>query len=978
MRILIFVLALLLTPIRSLAAQEIALDVNVLDISTERGSHNSVIATAQDSQGYIWLASIRGIYVYDGREVRRVLEDVLQDTKIRDMHMDKDDTLWVGTNSGVLAYSLHSGTPRWYETNDTPAGRSTKSVNVLYADQKGSLWAGTVNGGLHRYEPSFDRFDMVDIVPPNPDAQWSVFDITESPKRDMWLATKQGVLRLTGSKGPGTKIPLSTGEEYTAKALAFDGDDNLWVGIAGKGLWTLPAQASKNELVAVTDLPADHILDLFTDSRGDVWISTTQGLFRYACREGSIFQHPFRIPESGGKPPVFITSIMETKTETLWIGTFNHGALHRPAYPGAKLLQLRIKGQETPLQDANIISTVSQADSRIYVAPQDGKLYRTKPLDANQLALSTSIELELFLDTPRVRSLTWTPDNTLVCGMQNAVLSVSQDLETQRIQPVTQSPDPSLLNNFVRHATTTGDGRIWFTNLTQAYSWKPGEAAARKEMDLTSNPGGGCISRSGQDIWLGYGTTVTKINTASGQKSSFPLPESALVEGENNIKSLLVINAQELILGTTRQLYRFNLGANTLTPLYTRNGEPISAVLSLWPDNSGNIWMHTASKILVLSPGANHVSEMAIGAGHPASSITSAPATLGRMIVYGHSDGLLLIEPQKLLSRPPTRPKISDVRIFGNSVPATPLGRMPASLDLDHLQNYLTFSFSIPETSALTAPRYVYKLDGLDASWNDVGTQLSVSYAHLQPGHYVFRLRDGADGAVTESMSIVIQPPWWLTPWAKAGYAVALLFTFLISSHLFARLQTTRIRKDMLENLVMQDPLTGVPNRRKFQEVLAAEKSRCKRSNHQISVLMIDIDYFKGFNDRFGHQAGDMALKSVAQTLSATLRRPEDFVGRYGGEEFVVVLPSTNRVGAERVAQKIQQALFMANIPYPGSPLSDRITVSLGISTFSPQTDLHIDSGLFSADQALYQAKRNGRNCFFYKDHCLALTPLRQ
>jgi diguanylate cyclase (GGDEF)-like protein len=141
---------------------------------------------------------------------------------------------------------------------------------------------------------------------------------------------------------------------------------------------------------------------------------------------------------------------------------------------------------------------------------------------------------------------------------------------------------------------------------------------------------------------------------------------------------------------------------------------------------------------------------------------------------------------------------------------------------------------------------------------------------------------------------------------------------------------------------------------------------------------MIDIDYFKGFNDRFGHQAGDDALRSVARALTGTLQRPEDFVGRYGGEEFVVVLPSTNRSGAEQVAQKIQQALFMANIPYPGSPLSDRITVSLGISTFSPQTDLHIDSGLFSADQALYQAKRNGRNCFFYKDHCLALAPVQQ
>jgi diguanylate cyclase (GGDEF)-like protein len=182
----------------------------------------------------------------------------------------------------------------------------------------------------------------------------------------------------------------------------------------------------------------------------------------------------------------------------------------------------------------------------------------------------------------------------------------------------------------------------------------------------------------------------------------------------------------------------------------------------------------------------------------------------------------------------------------------------------------------------------------------------------------------------------------------------------------------------MLENLVMQDPLTEIPNRRKFKEVLAAEKSRCKRSNHQISVLMIDIDFFKGFNDRFGHQAGDKALRIVAQTVSSTLKRPEDFVARFGGEEFVVVLPSTNRAGAERVAQKIQDAVYNAEIPYPGSPLSDRVTLSIGISTFSPQTDLHIDSGLFSADQALYQAKRNGRNCVFYKDHCLALTPVRQ
>ena len=272
-------------------------------------------------------------------------------------------------------------------------------------------------------------------------------------------------------------------------------------------------------------------------------------------------------------------------------------------------------------------------------------------------------------------------------------------------------------------------------------------------------------------------------------------------------------------------------------------------------------------------------------------------------------------------------------------------------------------------------PRFQYLLEGVDSTWNDSGNQASISYAHLEPGRYVLHVKDGPEGEAIASMGISIQAPWWLTPWAKGGYVLVALLGGLIAVRTATRLQTTRIRKEMLENLVMQDPLTEIPNRRKFKEVLAAEKSRCKRSNHQISVLMIDIDFFKGFNDRFGHQEGDKALRIVAQTVSSTLKRPEDFVARFGGEEFVVVLPSTNRIGAERVAQKIQDAVYNAEIPYPGSPLSDRVTLSIGISTFSPQTDLHIDSGLFSADQALYQAKRNGRNCVFYKDHCLALTP---
>jgi ligand-binding sensor domain-containing protein len=128
MRILIFILTLLLIPQQALAIPDIPLDVNKLDISFERHSHNSVIASAQDSQGYIWLASIRGLHVYDGRSIRPVLDEVLQGNNIRDIRIDANDVLWVGTNSGVLAYHLATKTPQ-----GSPPQAPTSSIRIRKA-----------------------------------------------------------------------------------------------------------------------------------------------------------------------------------------------------------------------------------------------------------------------------------------------------------------------------------------------------------------------------------------------------------------------------------------------------------------------------------------------------------------------------------------------------------------------------------------------------------------------------------------------------------------------------------------------------------------------------------------------------------------------------------------------------------------------------------------------------------------------------
>jgi diguanylate cyclase (GGDEF)-like protein len=165
-----------------------------------------------------------------------------------------------------------------------------------------------------------------------------------------------------------------------------------------------------------------------------------------------------------------------------------------------------------------------------------------------------------------------------------------------------------------------------------------------------------------------------------------------------------------------------------------------------------------------------------------------------------------------------------------------------------------------------------------------------------------------------------------------------------------------------LEAMSYLDGLTGIPNRRKFDEVLENEWKRCERNQLTLTLLMIDIDYFKPFNDRYGHLEGDDCLKKVARTLQSLLRRPGDFVARYGGEEFSILLPGTDPAGAENVARKILDSVMALNIPNPDSDVSDCLTVSLGGISTVPTRSLPANWFIKKADHLLYQAKENGRN----------------
>ena len=178
-----------------------------------------------------------------------------------------------------------------------------------------------------------------------------------------------------------------------------------------------------------------------------------------------------------------------------------------------------------------------------------------------------------------------------------------------------------------------------------------------------------------------------------------------------------------------------------------------------------------------------------------------------------------------------------------------------------------------------------------------------------------------------------------------------------VKTHVMLKTQADRMRM-----MALTDPLTGVSNRRAFDERLDHEWKVCRRNARSLAVLIIDVDHFKAFNDHYGHQAGDKTLCQVALVLRESLRRPSDFLGRYGGEEFACLVPEASRSAAHRVGEYLRDRIVLAHLPHQASPTAPFVTVSIGIAAQIPSPRASVDGLVALADRNLYRAKGAGRN----------------
>jgi len=244
------------------------------------------------------------------------------------------------------------------------------------------------------------------------------------------------------------------------------------------------------------------------------------------------------------------------------------------------------------------------------------------------------------------------------------------------------------------------------------------------------------------------------------------------------------------------------------------------------------------------------------------------------------------------------------------------------------------------------------------------GLILTVIFIYFMGGLIFYH---GLAANVTVTFAYVAAGTVLQLPGREFGYHVVSLLAvnLFCASVIYMHEKTSRMRfleAALLREMVARDGLTGIQNRRMFDQHIQLAWNQAVRDSQQVAVLLADIDCFKDYNDRYGHQAGDECLRAVAVSLSQCARRPMDFVARYGGEEFAVVLYEASREYVAEVLTRIQRSIAELNIPHEASRVASRLTLSIGAAFVLPSASRTHDGLIQLADEALYSAKEQGRN----------------
>jgi diguanylate cyclase (GGDEF)-like protein len=913
---------------------------------------SSVEAILQTRDGYLWLGTQEGLVRFDG--VRFAVFDksntkALKANRVTALAEDRTGALWIGTEGGGLTRLHHGAFTTWREKEGLPADR----VRAVVEDAAGVVWVGT-DRGLARMRD--ERVEAAGLPGRYVQSLVSVRDGT------VWVGLRDGSLLPIRGEQPGSTVPLpGTG---AVSALWPDPDNTIWVGRRDALVHVAPGTV--RTFTAREGLPGRSVLDLVRDRDGSLWVATENG--GLARLRGDRFE-VFTTRE--GLSNNMVQKVLEDREGNLWVGT-QDGGLNRLA-DGKFVTWTTREGLAADI----VWPVLGDREGNLWVGTSSGGLSRFRD------GRFTNYTMRDGLSSNSIQALAEDAEGALWVGTRGGGLNRLKDGRWTH-----WSTRDGLPSDSVTTLLPDRDGRLWI-GMRDGLAWME-----RGRIELVGGQGlQGEVAhfmhqdRRG-DVWIatnGHGL----VRYSGGAFSAYTTKEGLSSDIVN------VVHEDEdgtLWVGT------FGGGLNRLRDGWvdtwtTAEGLSDDAIFQILEDGRGNLWMscnkgifRVAKKELdevargerrTLEPVAygeldGMRSQECNGANQPPGFKTAD----GRLF-FPTIDGLVMVDPERMhTNRVPPPVVLEQVR--ANDVPV-PLG---ASLDFPPDRESFEFHYTALALSVPERVRFRYKLENLDRDWVEAGTRRIAYYTRIPPGRYRFVVtaanEDGVWNETGTDVSFRLRPHFWRTGWFFALSVVAVGATGVFGyrlrvrhlhrrEELLVRLVEERTRQleeanRTLERLSQLDGLTGVANRRRFDEALDAEWRRGCRTGAPLSLVLVDIDAFKAYNDTYGHLHGDECLRQVAVALAGALGRAGDLVARYGGEEFAALLSGVAYEEAAVVAERLRANVQALRVPHAASPAARVVTVSVGVATLVPFERGDAATLVAAADQALYEAKRRGRN----------------
>ncbi len=951
---------------------------------------NTIHALVVGRDGSLWAGTQDGLAAYDGRVWKRLdLPHPERSNFVRSMLESRDGSLWIGRQRGGLS-RFRDG--QWVDLDLGATGLAEMRVNALLetqsADGSPVLWVGTAESGVLR----FDGENWTGFGPAAglPSAEvWSLLDADGAGGHELWIGTTDGPATLRLSDGR-IEVPAGAPKSSVSSLLATvspAGERTVWVGTYGGGLlryrggvWSRLGSAENLPSLFVTDLAASP-----TGGPDSFWIATDGGGVAKYSHEG------IRTVELGALlASRAVYKVLETRAEqgaqAVWLGTRNNGlirmteGLWRAFQPFPETPNVPVTAILHRLERDGSTSLWLGTDGYGVALWRQGVWTR---IDARSGAIGNDTVLALA-ETRKIgdRRLVWV-------GSRNGGLSSFDGERWRRFDRAGGALPSDLIQALYAAEDAAGKGTLWVgtRNGLAAFDgqrWRHGGEETGFPASSILSLLGSRTRSGGEELWVGSTQGLYRLaggvwrhwNERSGLRnlSVQSLHESAAKDGRRTLW-IGTDGGGVAVLGMDdddpepRPLSE--LGSPAL---------PNGSIYTILEDRERRIYLATNRGVSRLTPtAAGFVQEefttehgLPLNQGNRGAGLVDDQ---GRLWV-GTIGGAAAFDPAaEFRDHQPKR-----LRLVGR-----PTGCDGCTLfdrgALAHGQNRIQFDYALLSFFGEPLTRYRTQLVGYDAHPSEWSEAVSREVAALAPGSYSFRVwgRD-ASGNVSgpEELAFVIRPAPWQTRWAQLFVLCAVSLAALLAVR--ARSRAHQRREQALEELVgartrqlqranellvdlsYVDALTSVPNRRRFDDLFQEEWKRCLRAGSPLSLVMIDIDSFKGYNDAYGHLVGDACLKSVALCLADGLVRSGDAVARYGGEEFAVILPATEVAGALLVAEHLRRRVERLGLPSVASKVGRVVTVSCGVATTIPGVDQDPAELFRRADEALYRAKRAGGN----------------